>query len=107
MPRPRLRRRVCRQPGFTYFKPASIRMADLLEVVLRVEEFEALRLNDFEGIGQIESAQKMNISQPTFHRLIISGRKKLADAIVNGKAIRIEGGDYKFERRGLGRRIWR
>ena len=107
MPRPRRCRRVGCKPNYTYFKPAGIRMVDLEEVVLTVDEFEAIRLKDLEGIDQLECAEKMNISQPTFHRLIQSARKKIADAIINGKAIRIEGGDYIIatqQRKGRGGR---
>ena len=93
------------QPSITYFKPAGVRLVELEETVLTVDEFEAVRLNDLEEIEQAEAAKKMDISQPTFHRLIVSARKKMADAIVNGKAIRIEGGDYQFiGRPGRGRR---
>jgi predicted DNA-binding protein (UPF0251 family) len=91
----------------TYFKPAGIRMIDLEEINLTVDEYEAVRLKDLEGLEQEECARKMNISQPTFHRLVLSARKKIADSIVNGKAIRIEGGDFeivpKTTRRGKGR----
>jgi predicted DNA-binding protein (UPF0251 family) len=83
-------------PGVTYFKPAGIRRVDLEESVLTVDEFEAVRLKDLGGLGQETAAQRMNISQPTFHRLLSSARKRIADAIVNGKAIRIEGGVYKM-----------
>ena len=108
MPRPRLFRRVGFQPEVTYFKPAGIRMVDLEESILTVDEFEAVRLKDLEGMEQEEAAKKMGISQPTFHRLILSARKKIADAIVNGKAIKIEGGSYMFARQfrpgaGMGR----
>jgi uncharacterized protein len=96
MPRPRLCRRVCFPPGLTYFKPAGIRLVDLEESVLTVDEFEALRLKDLEGLEQETAAGRMAVSQPTFHRILSSARKKIADAIVNGKAIRIEGGTYQL-----------
>lgn len=96
MPRPRLCRIVSFQPNVTYFKPAGIRLVELEESILTVDEFEAVRLKDLEGLEQEECAKRMNISQPTFHRLVLSARKKIADAIVNGKAIRIEGGIYKM-----------
>ncbi|MCK4521304.1 MAG: DUF134 domain-containing protein [Nanoarchaeota archaeon] len=111
MPRPIICRRVWFQPGVTYFKPAGIRITGLNEVVLTMGEFEAIRLKDFEVIDQEKAAKKMNISQPTFHRLILSARKKIADALVNGKAIRIEGGNYKMVQQpiqpGMGRGIGR
>lgn len=96
MARPRLCRRVRFNPDVTYFKPRGIPLVELEEVILHVDEFEAVRLKDLEGLEQEECAKKMSISQPTFHRLVLSARKKIADAIVNGKAIRIEGGTYKI-----------
>jgi len=94
-------------PDVTYFKPAGVRMQDLTQSVLTMDEFEAVRLKDLLSLPQEECAKKMNISQPTFHRLVIQARKKLADAIVNGRAIKIEGGNYKMVqprgmRRGIG-----
>lgn len=94
MPRPRLRRRIKAEPGVNYFKPVGVRRIDLEEVVLTVEEFEAVRLKDFRNFDQEECAKKMDISQPTFHRLLQSARKKIADAIVNGKSLKIEGGHF-------------
>lgn len=98
MPRPRRCRRVWNEPNVNYFKPAGIRLVDLEEIVLEVDEFESIRLKDLEGLEQEECAKKMSISQPTFHRLVTSARKKISDAIVNGKAIRIEGGSFRIVR---------
>ena len=98
MSRPRRCRRVGFPPKVTYFKPAGVRMIELEDSVLTVDEYEAVRLKDLLGLSQEEAAKKMNISQPTFHRLILSARKKISDAIVNGKAIRIEGGQVRFAR---------
>jgi predicted DNA-binding protein (UPF0251 family) len=61
-----------------------------------VDEFEAIRLKDTDGLEQEQSAQRMNISQPTFHRLYLEARRKIADVIVNGKALKIQGGDYEI-----------
>jgi predicted DNA-binding protein (UPF0251 family) len=97
MPRPRNLRRVLKKPGITYFKPAGVKIIDLQEVVLSVDEFEALRLKDFLEKNQKAAAAEMKISQPTFHRLARSARQKVAEAIVRGKAIRIEGGDYEID----------
>lgn len=96
MPRPRLCRRIMHEPGVTYFKPAGIMMVDLEEVILKIDEFEAIRLKDLLGLEQEDAASKMKISQPTFHRLVVDARKKVADALINGKAIKIEGGNYKI-----------
>jgi predicted DNA-binding protein (UPF0251 family) len=87
---------VCFEPGITYFKPAGVPMIDLEEINLTVDEFEAIRLKDVDGLEQEQSAQRMNISQPTFHRLYLEARKKIADVIINGKALKIEGGTYEI-----------
>jgi len=73
-------------------------MVDLEESVMGMDEFEAVRLKDLEGLEQEEAAKKMKISRSTFQRLVVSARKKIADAIVHGKAIKIEGGNFKFKR---------
>ncbi len=96
MVRPRLFRKVGFNPNITYFKPRGIPLRNLKETILAVEEYEAIRLKDLENLEQEICAKKMNISQPTFHRLILSARKKIAEAIIKGKAIRIEGGKYKI-----------
>ncbi len=89
MPRPLKPKRVWFSPDVTYFKPAGIPLRALEEVVITLEELEALRLKDYEGLDQTQAAEKMNISQPTFNRLLNSARRKLADALINGKAIRV------------------
>lgn len=96
MVRPKLCRRVRYQPNVTYFKPAGIRMVDLEESVISVDEYEAVRLKDLEGLEQEEAAKKMGISRPTFQRLLVCARKKIADAMISGKAIKIEGGVFKM-----------
>ncbi len=96
MPRPQKCRRVAYLPEVTYFKPAGIPLGALEEVVLSVEEAEALRLKDIEGLEQGEGAEKMNISRPTFQRVLASARQKIADAILNGKAVNIKGGNFEM-----------
>jgi len=83
-------------PNVTYFKPAGIPLKTLEEVRLSVEEAEAIRLKDLEGFEQEEGAERMNISRPTFQRVLASGRQKIADALLNGKAIKIEGGSFEM-----------
>jgi hypothetical protein len=103
MSRPRRRRNVRFQPEVTYFKPAGTELRDLEEAKLTLDELEAIRLKDKEGFSQEEAAEKMNISQPTFHRLLLSARKKIAEFLIDGKALRIKGGAYKMVRPGRGR----
>jgi len=98
MVRPSKCRMVYAEPDVTYFKPRAIPLIDLKEVELSVEEFEAVRLKDFEGNGQKEVAKKMKVSQPTLHRILVSARKKIAEALVKGKAIKIHGGNYDIKR---------
>jgi uncharacterized protein len=95
---------VCFEPGITYFKPAGVPMTELQEVILMVDEFEAIRLKDVDGLEQEQSAQRMNISQPTFHRLYQHARRKIGDVIVNGKALRIQGGAYKISPQQVSKR---
>ena len=99
MPRPTKWRRVAFLPEVTYFKPAGIPLRVLEEVRLSVEEAEAIRLKDLEGLEQEQCAEKMSISRPTFQRELGSARQKVADALLNGKAIRIEGGNFEMAMR--------
>ena len=99
MPRPPKWRRVGFVPEIRYFKPAGVPAPSLQEVVLSVEEAEAIRLKDLEGLEQEECAQRMRISRPTFHRVLESARGKVADALLHGKAIRIHGGNFEMATR--------
>ncbi|TDA68340.1 MAG: DUF134 domain-containing protein [Clostridia bacterium] len=94
MPRPPKCRRVEFLPQHTYFKPAGIPLRELEEVVLAVEEVEALRLKDLEGLEQEECAERMQVSRPTFQRILVGARQKVSRALVEGKAIRVEGGTF-------------
>lgn len=96
MPRPRKCRRVTYMPEVTYFKPAGIPLRNLKEIRITIEEAEALRLKDLEGLDQESGAEKMNVSRPTFQRVLASARQKIADAFLNGKAVRIEGGNFEM-----------
>jgi len=90
MPRPRIPRCVRFNPDVYYFKPQGIPLRMLEEVALRADELEALKLYDVDGLEQIKAAEKMKISQPTFARILDSAYKKIADALIKGKAIKIE-----------------
>ncbi len=94
MSRPVKLRYVAQLPSTGSFRPVGVPMNALREVCLSLEETEAIRLKDLEGLEQEECAQRMQISRPTFHRVLESARRKLADALVNGKAIQIEGGNF-------------
>jgi len=89
MPRPRLYRRIQFNPNVTYFKPQGVPMRFLEIVELTTEEMEAYRLRHINDLEQKEAAKKMKTSQSTYQRILYSAYKKIADALINGKAIRI------------------
>jgi len=99
VPRPLKCRRVAFLPEVTHFKPASIPLRVLDEVCLSVEEIEAIRLKDLECLEQGQGAEKMNVSRSTFQRVLASARQKIADALLNSKAIKIEGGNFEMASR--------
>ena len=94
MTRPKKKRTIDFSFNCTYFKPVGVRMKKLEKNIISYEEMEALRLQDFLEKNQTEASLHMNISQSTFYRLINKARKKIVDALINGKAIKIEGGDF-------------
>jgi uncharacterized protein len=92
MARPKHCRRVASIPESNYFKPRGVPLHMLDEVVLTVDEFEAIRLSDLEGLYQEQAAENMGISRQTFGRIIESAHKKVAESLVKGRALKIEGG---------------
>ncbi len=90
MVRPIKKRKVIFDPNVTYFKPRAVPLAELEEVDLGSDELEALRLCDFENLSQVKAAQKMGISQSTLQRILTSARKKITEALIKGKAIKIK-----------------
>jgi len=98
MPRPLKYRFVEGHPPSDYFKPRGVPLASLEVSVLTLDEFEAVRLADHEGLYQEQAAERMGVSRQTFGKIVESARKKIADALVNSKAIRIEGGVYRTAR---------
>ena len=104
MARPKISRQVETLPHVTYFKPAGIPLKSLEEVTLAVEEVEALRLKDLEGLDQAAAAARMNVSRPTFQRILVKARGKVAEALFQGKAMCIGGGDFHLMPKGAGRR---
>jgi uncharacterized protein len=90
VPRPRKRRRLRFRPNVYYFKPQGIPLRELEEVTLEKDELEALKLHDVDGLDQTKAARRMEISQPTFARILDRAYKKIANGIINGKAIKIE-----------------
>ncbi len=89
MVRPTIPRRLRFNPGVFYFKPRGVPLSVLKEIELLPDELEALKLYDVDQLDQITAAQKMNVSQPTFGRILNKARQKIATALVKGKAIKI------------------
>ena len=92
MARPCCCRRIEGKPTSSVFKPAGIHTHGLEEVVITLDEFEAVRLADLEGLYQEQAAVRMEVSRPTFSRIIESAHRKVAEALIRGKALKIEGG---------------
>ena len=103
MPRPISPREIEELPLATWFKPTGIPMLDLEEVVLTFDEIEAMRLADAEGLYQEQVAEQMKVSRPTVGRILASARQKVAEALVQGKAIRMEGGTIQIRGRRSGK----
>ena len=102
MPRPKKPRFVSGYPTLTAFIPQGVPISG--EVVLTVEELEAVRLSDFEGLDQEAAANLMEVSRQTYGRVLAQARHYISEALITGKALRIEGGDYEFRGMGMRRR---
>lgn len=96
MVRPRKLKCINFVPEVTYFKPQGVPLRELEEITLTLDELESLRLSDLDNLSQLEGAEKMQVHQSTFQRTLIRARKKLTEALINGKAIKIYGGQYKM-----------
>lgn len=94
MVRPTKWRKIEKIPSISYFIPSTKASEELPENILKLEELEAIRLKDLEGLEQEECAERMEVSRPTFQRILLSAREKVADSLVNGKTIHIEGGNF-------------
>ena len=101
MVRPTKHRRVISMPEVTFYKPAGIPLDILKEVRISVEEMEAIRLKDLEGLEQEAAAKEMNISRATFQRILYAAHQKIAWGLTHGQAIRIEGGVFELLSRRL------
>ena len=96
MPRPPKERTVSQLPPVVEYKPAGVRMCDLEVMILTVEEMEAVRLADVEGLEQADAAASMEVSAPTFNRIISGAHRKIATALWRGQALRVEGGTFRL-----------
>lgn len=99
MVRPTKCRMIAGLPGVRYFKPRGVPLRELEEIILPMEGFEALRLVELEELDQDQAARQMKVSRQTFGRILAAARKVLAEAVVKGLALRIEGGNYALDDR--------
>jgi predicted DNA-binding protein (UPF0251 family) len=97
MPRPPIERSVAGVPRITLFKPAGVPARELDRLRLAVDELEAIRLVDLDGLSHEQAAEALGVSRQTVGRVLERGRAKVADALVGGKAIEISGGQYRVE----------
>lgn len=102
MPRPTCRKLIGYKTKTVFFKPVGIPMGSVQEVVIGHDEVESMRLKNLLGFPQEEAANRMGVSQSTFHRLINAAHQKITDAIINGKALRIEGGNVTVQEETVG-----
>ena len=96
MARPRKWKRVCCLPEIDSFGPLNMPGIDHEVITMTVEEYETIRLIDLEGMMQEECADRMNVARTTVQRIYNDARKKLAESLVNGKVLVIEGGEYRL-----------
>ena len=96
MPRPRKWRKVCCLPDVNRFGPLDSPVDKEYFVIMSVDEYETIRLIDLEGLTQEECSSQMNVARTTVQGIYQEARKKLAESLVNGKVLRIEGGDFKL-----------
>jgi predicted DNA-binding protein (UPF0251 family) len=94
MARPTKCRKIEHIPAIPFFVPSEKALDELPENILKLEELEAIRLKDLEGLEQLECAMRMEVSRPTFQKILVSAREKVADSLINGKVLRIEGGYF-------------
>ena len=108
MPRPTKERAVGMMPPWARFKPAGIPIDELEDEIITVEEMEALRLADLDGLDQDQASQCMDISKPTFCRVLMQARQKVARALWQAKCLQVEGGNFRLEKGcSRGRSLWK
>lgn len=100
MPRPKRPRHISSEPSVKEFKPSGVKNKN--EIILSFEEFEAIRLIDYEGMDQSQAAKVMNVSRQTVGRILKTGRYKLSQSIVEASRLRVSGGCYKIRSGSMG-----
>ncbi|HHW31777.1 MAG TPA: DUF134 domain-containing protein [Clostridiaceae bacterium] len=96
MPRPMKWRKICCLPERSMFGPLDANLGEKNYIKMTVDEYEAIRLIDLEGFTQEECSKQMNVARTTVQGIYVEARKKLAESLVNGKVLLIEGGEYRL-----------
>lgn len=96
MARPRKRRRVCSLPGSNAYGPLGVGFSKRDVIIMSIEEYETIRLIDFEELTQEQCSLQMKVARTTVQRIYSDARKKISDSLVNGKVLKLEGGDYSL-----------
>lgn len=96
MPRPRKCRKVCSLPERNVFVPLNSSIFESEVIIMTVEEYETIRLIDYDGLSQEECAERMNVARTTIQRIYNDARKKLSSFLIEGCVLKIEGGDYQL-----------
>jgi predicted DNA-binding protein (UPF0251 family) len=95
MPRPFKEKTVQKLPPISDFKPAGVPLREMESIILTIEEMEAIRLADVEKLSQVSAAEQMGVSGSTFNRVLMRAHQKVGTALWQGKALRIEGGNFR------------
>lgn len=98
MARPQKSRKICNPPKMQGFNPFGIAVCDAEKIALKYEEYEAIKLVNYDNLSQDDASEKMEISRPTLTRIYNKALKKIAKAFVEGKTIIIEGGNFEFDK---------
>jgi uncharacterized protein len=98
MPRPFRNRRICNPPKMNGFKPFGMTFCESKSIKMQFDEYESFKLANYDKLGQLEAAKRMNVSRPTFTRIYNNALKKIASAFVECLSIEIEGGNVEFEK---------
>lgn len=96
MPRPKKNRHICAMPELVTFGPWNHSKAQKTPIIMTIDEYETIRLIDLEGYNQIDCAKQMQVARTTAQKIYNEGKRKLADALINGKIIHIEGGEFEL-----------
>ena len=98
MPRPQKKRKVFNPPKMHGFKPFGIAKCDTAHIIMQYDEYEAIKLVNYDNLSQDQAAELMGVSRPTLTRIYNSALKKIAEAFVEGKSIIIDGGNFEFDK---------